>query len=124
MLTLSQSSDPELFQAAAISIGLLGIVVEVTIRCEPAFNLRETLTIYSIDYCLEHLHHLSQGVFVKLWLDVNSQLCHVFTSNKTLESPRDNLPEPFTSIQVRHYCQAVHFSAKAWSCDCHVMVYA
>jgi FAD-linked oxidoreductase len=39
-LTCSASSDPDLFRAARVSIGALGVVTAVTIRCVPAFTLR------------------------------------------------------------------------------------
>jgi L-gulonolactone oxidase len=40
--TCSLQANVDLFQAARISLGALGIVTTVTIQCEPAYDLRET----------------------------------------------------------------------------------
>lgn len=39
-LLCSQERDPELFRAACVGLGALGVVSEVTLRCVPAFTLR------------------------------------------------------------------------------------
>src|SRR5437764_11843493 len=39
VLECSRESDPETFRAAQVSIGSLGVVAQVTLQCEPAFNL-------------------------------------------------------------------------------------
>ena len=39
-LVCSAESDPELFRAARVSLGALGVIAEVTLRCVPAFTLR------------------------------------------------------------------------------------
>jgi FAD-linked oxidoreductase len=41
---LSPASDPELFAAARVGLGAFGVITEVTLACEPAFNLAETTT--------------------------------------------------------------------------------
>ena len=45
VLVLSEADDPDLFRAAVVSVGLLGVVTEVTLRIEPIFNLHETLEV-------------------------------------------------------------------------------
>lgn len=42
---LSMRSSPELFRAAGVSMGLLGVVTEVTLRVEPAYNIEGTESI-------------------------------------------------------------------------------
>ncbi len=39
-LVCSQERDPELFRAARVGLGSLGVVAEVALRCVPAFTLR------------------------------------------------------------------------------------
>jgi L-gulonolactone oxidase len=39
-LECSRDGDPELFRAARVGLGALGIVAEVTLRCVPAFRLQ------------------------------------------------------------------------------------
>lgn len=45
VLVLSEADTPDMFKAALVSVGLLGVVTEVTLRIEPAFNLHETLEV-------------------------------------------------------------------------------
>ena len=45
VLVLSEVDDPDLFKAAVVSVGLLGVVTQVTLRIVPAFNLHETLEV-------------------------------------------------------------------------------
>jgi FAD-linked oxidoreductase len=39
-LECSQDADPEVFRAARVGLGALGVLAEVTLRCVPAFRLR------------------------------------------------------------------------------------
>lgn len=39
ILTLSETSNREVFKAAQCGLGALGIIVHLTIQCESAFNL-------------------------------------------------------------------------------------
>jgi L-gulono-1,4-lactone dehydrogenase len=39
-LECSRERDPELFRAARVGLGALGVIAEVTLRCVPAFTLR------------------------------------------------------------------------------------
>jgi len=45
LMTLSCNDDDdkatEIFQAARLSLGALGIIVSVKLQCEPAFNLQQ-----------------------------------------------------------------------------------
>ena len=52
---LSEADNPDLFKASVVSVGLLGVVTEVTLRIGPAFNLHETLEVRMhvvMSYCL------------------------------------------------------------------------
>ena len=39
-LLCSEQADPEIFRAARVGLGALGVIAEVTLRCVPAFTLR------------------------------------------------------------------------------------
>lgn len=40
LLECSEQADPEIFRAARVSLGALGVIAEVTLRCVPAFRLQ------------------------------------------------------------------------------------
>ena len=84
-----------------MSLGLLGVISEVTIQCEPAFNLREIRQTIPLDECLDNLDNLVRGgQHVKYWIDIYTEKCAVFMANRTSDSPRD-IPYHFIdSIKV------------------------
>jgi len=45
VLRIDETNEPELLRVARVSLGALGIITEVTLRCVPAFNLRAVETI-------------------------------------------------------------------------------
>ena len=67
-----------------MSLGLLGIITEVTLECEPAFNLEEIFEKQSLDKCLANLEEISQSAeHVKLWLEVYSKSCDIYRFERT-----------------------------------------
>jgi len=54
----SPSQDPDLFRAARVSLGALGVVSAVTIQCEPAFNLHAVEGPALFDDVLERFDEL------------------------------------------------------------------
>jgi len=55
LLTVDEERNPELLPAVALGLGALGILVEVTIRCVPAFVLRAVEAPEPLDGVLETL---------------------------------------------------------------------
>jgi L-gulonolactone oxidase len=58
---LTEESDPEALRAARVSLGALGIVTELTIRCVPLFTLRRVDEPRPLDETLERLEQLVDG---------------------------------------------------------------
>jgi len=62
--TLSHcDDDKEMFQAACLSLGALGIIVSIKLQCEPAFNLQQVQ--YSAP--LKDVCTLSSSIFFLLY---------------------------------------------------------
>lgn len=57
----SANHNPELFQAAAISLGSLGIIARLALRVVPAFNMRYISQRATLDHCLDNLAHYQQA---------------------------------------------------------------
>ena len=52
MITVSKETTPELFDASVVSVGLLGVVTQVTMEIVKDFNLHEVMTVsHSITPC-------------------------------------------------------------------------
>ena len=101
MVSADQSSD--IFRAAPVSMGLLGVITEVTFQCEPTFNLEETITAPLFDECIDNLRQLAYSAeHVKIWLELCSRSCVYFRTNRTKEEPRDNPNHLVTTLKASH----------------------
>ncbi|KAK1768744.1 sugar 1,4-lactone oxidase [Phialemonium atrogriseum] len=66
----SPTRDPDLFRAALLSLGALGVIAEVTFQAVPAFSLRWDQTIYddeTVFAAWEARTLWSQADFVRVW---------------------------------------------------------
>ena len=63
---------------------MIGVLTDITFECELSFNLRESITIHSLDHCLQNMGSLSvQSEHGKLWLEAHSGMCAVFDVRRT-----------------------------------------
>jgi len=51
----SRQSNPDIFKAAVMNLGCLGIIINVTLQCEPAFHLHECVESATTDETLASL---------------------------------------------------------------------
>ncbi len=82
--TLSPSQKPELFSAARVHLGCLGVVTEITFKCIDAFNLEERREIVPFDQALADLNrYLAENDYVKLWWLPYTDVIQVYLLNRT-----------------------------------------
>ena len=82
--TLSPSSEPDLFSAARVHLGCLGVVTEMTFRCVDAFDLEERREIVPFDRVLADVdRYLAENDYVKLWWLPYTDVIQVYTYNRT-----------------------------------------
>jgi FAD/FMN-containing dehydrogenase len=60
IVTCSASSEPELFKAAQVSLGMLGIVTQITMRLLPAYRLLERTWVAPVAEAMSQLDTLIQ----------------------------------------------------------------
>ena len=81
---LDAENEPELFSAARVNLGCLGVVTEITFRCVEAFNLEECLELVDFDTALADLDtYLNTNDYCKLWWLPYTDKIQVYTFNKT-----------------------------------------
>ena len=51
--------DDKLFNASVMSLGMLGVITEVTIQAEDAFMLREEVTVFTLQECMNQFHNMT-----------------------------------------------------------------
>jgi len=56
----SQTHEPEIFGAARVSLGLLGVISQVTLRVVPAYRLRERTWVADVGECLAEFESLDR----------------------------------------------------------------
>ena len=101
MLYTSSHPTPSLLQ---VSIGMLGIITQVTFSVEEQYLLREVLTQHSLDDCLTNFNSLmTSGEHVKMWTELYSGKCGVFVASRTSETrPRDGPSWTLKNIEVSY----------------------
>ena len=84
---------------------MLGILTEVTFSIEESYLLREVLTRQSLGECLLQFDRLMRGGdHVKMWVELFSETCGVFSANRTSEKkPRDN--PNWTAKNIEVFCK-------------------
>ncbi|MHC4456987.1 MAG: D-arabinono-1,4-lactone oxidase [Planctomycetota bacterium] len=84
LVQLDDEHEPELFSAARVNLGCLGIVTEITFRCIEAFDLEERLELLDFDTVLADLNsYVNDNDYCKLWWLPYTNKIQVYTFNKT-----------------------------------------
>jgi FAD-linked oxidoreductase len=92
LVDCSPTQAPELFKAAQVSVGALGIITQVTLRCLPAYRLHERTWVAGFDECMAQLDEFiaKNRHFEFFWVP-SEDVCAMKTLNpttaETLESP-------------------------------------
>jgi len=88
VLELSPDRDPEVFRAARVSLGCLGILSAVTLRCEPAYDLVEESGPVPFEDALAALPDLlAKNRHLKLWWLPHTDRINVYRLNPAPEGP-------------------------------------
>ncbi|HEV7943910.1 MAG TPA: D-arabinono-1,4-lactone oxidase [Solirubrobacteraceae bacterium] len=89
VLRCSAASNPEVFRAARVGLGALGVIAEVTLRCVPAFCLRGVDGSAPLEPTLERFEELSQANdHFEFYVFPYAQTALTRTNNRTDEPPR------------------------------------
>jgi FAD-linked oxidoreductase len=88
-LDCSPEHDPEVFRAARVGLGALGAIVEVTLRCVPAFTLRGVDAPAPLGETLERFEELALGNdHFEFFVFPHADAALTRTNNRTEEAPR------------------------------------
>jgi L-gulonolactone oxidase len=106
---LDAAHEPELFAAARVNLGCLGIVTEVTFRCVEAYDLEECLELVDFDTALADLETtLNTNDYCKLWWLPYTNKIQIYTFNKTTR-PRKGAG--FTGLMDQSGLSGIAFTA-------------
>ena len=72
-----------------MSLGLLGVLTEVTVQVDEAFRLEEMKETSTLPSCLQQLDQIAESAeHVKLWSELYSELCDIYRYNRTEKDVR------------------------------------
>ena len=93
IITCSEEEDPDTFKAAQLSLGLLGIISQVTVRVVPAYRLHERTWVQGVERCLAEFDFLDQSnQHVEFFWVPAIDACALKTLNVTKDEPRGVAP--------------------------------
>lgn len=88
-LRCAPDEDAEVFRAARVSLGALGVIAEVTLRCVPAFTLRGRDSPQPLAEVLERFEELALGNdHFEFFVFPHTDTALTRTNNRTDEPPR------------------------------------
>ncbi len=91
VVTCSAQENPDVFKAAQVSLGTLGIISTITFQCVPAYKLRYVADKESLRSCLANIdnYNAHNRNFEFYWFPY-SDVCQTKFSNITDEPVQDN----------------------------------
>ncbi|KAJ1642627.1 D-arabinono-1,4-lactone oxidase [Coemansia asiatica] len=108
------NTQADLFNAARCSLGALGIITQVTIQCEPSFNLHAVQTPENLDSLLDDLSDVVYSAeHVRFWWFPHTDDAVVWRANRTTMEKQPS-PESFLRDRLYgfHYYQLQLFKAR------------
>lgn len=86
VIFLDPENNPEIFRAAMLSLGKIGIIVGATIRVIPAFNIKSTQEVINFETLLEKWDTLwTSSEFIRCWWYPYTRKCILWRGVKSEE---------------------------------------
>jgi D-arabinono-1,4-lactone oxidase len=104
--TCSLDNDPDLFKAALVSLGSLGIIIRLKMKASPEYRLKYTLeTIPLSRFLAEYDAIWSSATYVRVWWGPYNRKVVVWRANRTqaaLSPPPPDPRNPLSRIAARY----------------------
>lgn len=110
VLFLDEKSNPEVFRAATLSLGKIGIIVGATVRVVPAFNIKSTQEVIKFETLLEKWDSLwTSSEFIRIWWYPYTRKCILWRGVKTNEPQTKSRYSWWGSTLGRFFYQTLLF---------------
>ncbi|KAM8953293.1 L-gulonolactone oxidase-like [Pelodytes ibericus] len=88
IIECSQSVNSEIFQAARLHLGALGVILTVTLQCKPAFNLQEIHFSSTLQEVLDKLdNHLNSSEYFRFFWFPHTERVSAYYQDPTDKPP-------------------------------------
>jgi FAD/FMN-containing dehydrogenase len=105
IVTCSESHSVNLLKAAQLSLGMLGLITQVTLRVVPAYRLVERSSIVEVEDCLSRIDMLDQcNDHAEFFWVPGRDLCALKTLNVTEEAVRGCAPKDLSPPGTLERC--------------------
>lgn len=86
LVSCSETENVNLFKAALLSLGKIGIIVEVTIRAVPAFQIKSCQEVINFDTLVDNFDSIwTTDEFIRVWWFPYTKKCILWRASKTTE---------------------------------------
>lgn len=84
VINVDSANQPEIFRAALLSLGKIGIIVRATIRVVPSFKIKSTQQVVNFETLLEEWDNIwTSSEFIRCWWYPYTRKCILWRGTKT-----------------------------------------
>ncbi|KAI4153331.1 MAG: hypothetical protein LQ340_002384 [Diploschistes diacapsis] len=114
IVSCSAEQNRDLFRAALVSLGAIGIIIEVTFQAVPSFNIRWKQNLITLDDVLERWNSglWDETEFTRVWWFPYMLKCVHWQADKTREPPRPAKPSWLSGRAGYHIYHALLYVAQ------------
>ena len=105
VLECSREKEPAVFQAARVSLGLFGVISQITLRVLPAYRLHERTWVEGFDECMSHApEYIGANRHFEFFWSPREDACAIKTLNPTTAEAVGSLaPMPQAQGRLTRY---------------------
>ena len=83
ILTVSETENKDIFEAAKVSLGALGIISTVTLKVEKEYNLNINTKNLTFDEMIENIDQIKLSDYIRFWWVPHTNKVQQWTANRT-----------------------------------------
>ncbi|SCV02013.1 LAMI_0G15192g1_1 [Lachancea mirantina] len=108
LVFLDSENQPEVFRAALLSLGQIGIIVRATVRVVPAFKIKSTQEVIRFETLLEEWDNIwASSEFIRCWWYPYSRKCILWRGRRSEETDVIRRGSWWGSFLGRHFYEAL-----------------
>ncbi|ODV84117.1 hypothetical protein CANARDRAFT_29292 [[Candida] arabinofermentans NRRL YB-2248] len=86
LVKCSPLENPDLFRAAMLSLGKIGLIVYVTLRCVPRYQIKSRQEVITFDTLIDQFETIwTSDEFIRIWWFPYTQRCILWRASKSTE---------------------------------------